>query len=174
MLETGFFQFITKRLNLPLWLCDPPVPWADFADAPVLPTPPGRTGIEFDTPGVKAPNLVLSTRAHPFWPMREALLGCASQKVLSGAQLRLLCSQNKPVDASSPSQLRLPHPQRPRQPRDVADRAFFNTDRDAPRSCKCPKRWSVTTLGQSWTQARARARTEHPPCAQQTPATRVV
>jgi hypothetical protein len=24
MLEAGFFQFITKRLNLPLWLCDPP------------------------------------------------------------------------------------------------------------------------------------------------------
>jgi hypothetical protein len=24
MLEASFFQFITKRLNLPLWLCDPP------------------------------------------------------------------------------------------------------------------------------------------------------
>ena len=54
------------------------VPWADFADASVLPTPPGSTGIEFDTPGAKAPNLVLSTPACPreaaaeVWLRREA------------------------------------------------------------------------------------------------------
>ena len=50
------------------------VPWADFADAPALPTPPGSTGIEFDTPGAKAPNLVLSTRACPREAAAEAWL----------------------------------------------------------------------------------------------------
>ena len=49
-------------------------PWAAFAEAPVLPTPPGSASVEFDTPGVKAPNLALSlsTRAHP---RRGVLLG---------------------------------------------------------------------------------------------------
>jgi hypothetical protein len=32
------------------------VPWAAFAEAPALPTPPGSTSTEFDTPGAKAPN----------------------------------------------------------------------------------------------------------------------
>jgi hypothetical protein len=78
----GPFSCAFLTANAPLLspkLCGPPTgltnpvlkvahrgaPWAAFAEAPALPTPLGSTSTEFDTPGVKAPNLGLDYRAHP-------------------------------------------------------------------------------------------------------------
>ena len=41
--------------------------WAAFAEAPALITPPGTLGIQFDRPGVQAPNLALVIDLHD-WP----------------------------------------------------------------------------------------------------------